>query len=143
VGKMILRLAYATAVVASAMILSGAALAQTAAYGPPPGSAGYDARAMSLPRAPMTEPSERYGSPAGDMAYDREIYLGSSPSAIDVRHNETVKFVGPQGREFRWRFDTLRHLDAFPLARIAPTDVVINPRATLYINGERQDGKGE
>ena len=84
--------------------------------------------------AAITEPSDRYGSPAGDTAYDREIKLGPSVRSVSVAHNETVRFVAPNGREFRWRFDTLRQLDVFPLARIAPPDVPTSPNVTVYIN---------
>ena len=138
--KAVFGFGYASSTLALALAFSGGAAAQSAAYPPPPGSAEYDARAMNTPRGAMTESSERYGSPAGGMAYDREIHLGASPSAISVAHNETVKFVAPGGREFRWRFDTLRQLDTFPLARIAPADVQINPRATVHITGEERKG---
>jgi hypothetical protein len=84
-----------------------------------------------------SQPEGRYGSPAGNMAYDRAIVLGSGPAGVNVRRGETIKFVIPAtGREFRWRFDTLRQIDAFPLSRIAPTDVQTNPNATVHVSGD-------
>src|SRR5262249_61260585 len=79
--------------------------------------------------------TDKYGSPAGNMAYDREIRLGAGTRSVGVAHNETVKFVFG-GREFRWRFDTLREIDSFPLARIVPNDIAVDPNVMVYINSE-------
>src|SRR5262245_50385775 len=73
----------------------------------------YDSRGM-------IDSSNEFGSPAGNMASDREIHLGANPGSIGVNHNETVKFVTADGREFRWRFDTAKRITSFPLANIAP-----------------------
>ena len=92
--------------------------------------------ARSEPRGPMTEASDRFGSPAGDQPYDREIRLGPNTRSVSVSHYETIRFVAADGREFRWRFDTLRTLDRFPLSRIAPADIAIPPGATVHITGD-------
>jgi hypothetical protein len=78
--------------------------------------------------------SNEFGSPAGDMASDREVRLGANPGNIGVKHGETVKFVTADGREFRWRFDTLKPITSFPLASIMPG----NPSGRVYVNGDRQ-----
>ncbi|HKA42998.1 MAG TPA: CzcE family metal-binding protein [Burkholderiales bacterium] len=82
----------------------------------------------------LIAPDDRYGTPAGNMSYDREIRLGPGTRTVSVAHNEVVKFVAANGHEFRWKFDTLRQLDAFPLARIAPADVPTSPNVTVYVN---------
>ena len=81
--------------------------------------------------------TDKYGSPAGNMAYDREIRLGAGTRSVGVRRNETVKFVFA-GREFRWRFDTLREIDSFPLSRIAPADLSLNPEMTVFVSQSKE-----
>jgi heavy-metal resistance protein CzcE len=88
------------------------------------------------PLGPMTGPSERYGSPADGMPYDHAISLRPDTRSIAVVHNETVKFITPSGREFRWRFDTLRTVDVFPLVRITPADVPLSSNVAVYVNGD-------
>ncbi len=51
-------------------------------------------------------------------------------------HNETVKFVTPSGREFRWRFDTQRSVDVFPLVRITPADIPLASHVAVYVTGD-------
>jgi len=77
----------------------------------------------------------RYGSPAHDLFYDREIRLRPDTRSVGVWRLETIRFVTAEGREFRWRFDSIREMDVFPLNRIAPGDVQV-PAATVYVNGE-------
>src|SRR5262245_58296359 len=55
----------------------------------------------------MADSSNELGSAAGNMPYDREVHLGANGGNVGVTHGETVKFVTADGREFRWRFDTL------------------------------------
>jgi hypothetical protein len=83
-----------------------------------------------------TAANERYGSPADNMPYDREIRLRADTRSVGVSRYDTIRFVTDGGREFRWRFDTTRPLDVFPLSRIAPADVVVRPDANVYVNGE-------
>lgn len=94
----------------------------------------YGSRSES--RAPMPEGGDRYGSPAGDMPYDREIRVGSSTRGVNVARNETIKFVTAEGREFRWRFDTFRAFEVFPLSHIAPADVAVATGASIYVTGD-------
>lgn len=86
-------------------------------------------------RAPA-EGSDRYGSPAGDMPYDREIRLGSSSRGVSVARDETIKFVTAEGREFRWRFDTFAQFEVFPISRIAPSGVAVPAGTSVYVNGD-------
>jgi len=87
-------------------------------------------------RASAAEGGDRYGSPAGNMPYDQEIRLGPDTRGVSVKRNETVRFVTAEGREFRWRFDTLRSFEVFPLSHIAPADVAVAAGANVYVNGE-------
>ena len=80
--------------------------------------------------------NERYGSLATSMPYDREIRLRADTKRIGVWHRETIRFVLADGREFSWRFDAMRSIDAFPLASIAPGGLVAPPGATVHVNGE-------
>ena len=79
---------------------------------------------------------DRYGSPAGDMPYDREIRLGVATRGINVARYETIKFVTLEGREFRWRFDTFAQFERFPLSDIAPAGIAIPNGASVYVNGD-------
>ena len=79
---------------------------------------------------------DQYGSAASGMPYDRTIRLGSNAKSIGVWRFETISFLTADGREFRWRFDTARELDVFPLARIAPKDVAVPAGTRVYVNGE-------
>ena len=85
----------------------------------------------------MAAGSNEFGSPAGDMFYDREVRLGSNGGSVNVNHGETVKFVMPGGREFRWRFDTLANVTSFPLARIAPDGL----SGQVYVSGDNQSNQ--
>jgi hypothetical protein len=90
----------------------------------------------SEPSGPMTDSSERYGSPADGMPYDHAISLRPDTRSVTVVHNETVKFVTPSGREFRWRFDTLRTVDVFPLVTITPADITLASHVAVYVRGD-------
>ncbi len=81
-------------------------------------------------------PSDRFGTAASGMPYDREVCLGPNTKSVGVWRFEIINFVSAGGRHFRWRFDTARSLDVFPLARIAPPGVAIPAGATVYVNGE-------
>lgn len=86
--------------------------------------------------AHAAETDGRYGSPAAGMPVDREIRLRASAESIGVWRLETINFVAANGRAFRWRFDTMKYLDAFPLARIAPPDAAVPAATMVYVNGE-------
>jgi len=137
--KALIRIGVATMGVAAAVTVTSATFAQGEyrySYGPA-GTMVYDRGGgqrygVEWDRRPGTD---KYGSPAGNMAYDREIRLGAGTRSVGVAHNETVKFVFG-GREFRWRFDTLREIDSFPLARIVPNDIAVDPNVMVYINSE-------
>ncbi len=88
-----------------------------------------------LARAPAAG-SDRYGSPAGDMPYDLEIRLGPGTRAVSVARNETIKFVTAEGREFRWRFDTLAPFEVFPLAHIAPANFAVPSGVNVHVTGD-------
>lgn len=96
-----------------------------------PYGARSESRASTMPKG-----DDRYGTPAGDLPYDTEIRLGSGTRGINVSRNTTIKFVNAEGREFRWRFDTFRSFEVFPLSHIAPADVAVPAGATVYVNGD-------
>jgi hypothetical protein len=79
--------------------------------------------------------TDQHGSLATGMPYDREIRVGPNTKRVGVWRLETIRFLTADGREFRWRFDG-RHLDVFPLARIAPAEVGVSGNTTVYVNGE-------
>jgi hypothetical protein len=79
--------------------------------------------------------TDQYGSLATGMPYDREIRVGPNTKRVGVWRLETIRFLTTEGREFRWRFDA-RHLDVFPLARIAPSELAVPSGTTVYVNGE-------
>ena len=99
------------------------------------GIAAVPVAAAAESRAPAAG-SDRYGSPAGDMPYDLEIRLGPGTRAVSVARNETIKFVTADGREFRWRFDTLAPFEVFPLAHIAPANVTIPSGVNVHVTGD-------
>lgn len=100
------------------------------------GLVAFAALAVLAPAAPAAEvESERYGSLATGMPYDREIRLSQNTRRIGVWRLETIRFVTADGREFRWRFDAMRSIDSFPLAQIAPDGISVPP-AMVYVNGE-------
>jgi hypothetical protein len=90
----------------------------------------------SLEADAAEEGIDRYGSLATSMPYDTEIRLTSDTKRIAVWRLQTVRFVTAEGRTFTWRFDGMRALDSFPLARIAPAEFPAPAGATVSINGE-------
>jgi hypothetical protein len=112
-------------VLAAGAVSAAAAAAPAAAQSGTAGSASSDAG-----------PEARYGTSAIGMPFDRELRLGPRTRSIGVWRFETVNFVAADGRQFRWRFDTARELDAFPLERIAPAGVGVPSGVTVYVNGE-------
>ena len=84
----------------------------------------------------LAQDSGRYGSRADGMFYDREIRVRPNTKSVGVWHLETIRFVTAEGREFRWRFDAIRMIDAFPLGRIAPSELALPADATVYVIGE-------
>ena len=81
-------------------------------------------------------PSDRFGTAASGMPFDREVCLGANTKSVGVWRFETINFISAEGRQFRWRFDTAREFDRFALARIAPSDLGVPAGTTVYVNGE-------
>ena len=121
IAKAGMRVAVVAAVMTTAFVLAGITAVPVAA--------------AAESRAPAAG-SDRYGSPAGDMPYDLEIRVGPGMSGINVARNETIKFVTADGREFRWRFDTLAPFEVFPLAHIAPANVAIPSGVNVHVTGD-------
>lgn len=96
----------------------------------------YHRSGMSNLEWSMAESTNQFGSPAGDMATDKEIRLGKNTN-VSVGHGETVKFITPNGREFRWRFDTLSRVTQVPLARISPDSGL---SGTVFVSGFQGQG---
>ena len=90
----------------------------------------------SIQAAAAEEGTDRYGSLATGMPYDTEIRLTPTTKGIAVWRLQTVRFVTAEGKAFTWRFDGMRALDSFPLARIAPADFPAPSGATVSVNGE-------
>jgi hypothetical protein len=86
----------------------------------------------------MSTGTNEFGSPAGDMPSDREIRLSANGGSVNVSHGETVKFIMPGGREFRWRFDTLKNVTSFPMSSIAPD----NMSGRVYVSSDNQNNAG-
>jgi hypothetical protein len=90
-------------------------------------------------RAPR-EGSDQYGSPADSMPYEKDVRLSPNQRGVGVWRRETVRFVTPEGREFRWRFDTLAQITVFPLSAIAPEGVSVPAATMVYVNGDQPTG---
>jgi hypothetical protein len=92
-----------------------------------------------IPRAAAagldTDDRGRYGSPVGDVPFDREIKVDADTRTVTVWRLEIVRFVTADGRTFLWRFDDTRP-DVFPLARIAPAGVSVPAGTTVYVRQE-------
>jgi hypothetical protein len=98
--------------------------------------AGTNSVAVAAEARAPAEGSDRYGSPAGDMPYDREVRLGSGGRGVNVARYETIKFVTSDGKEFRWRFDTFGQFEIFPLAHIAPAGVSVPASVNVHVTGD-------
>jgi hypothetical protein len=94
------------------------------------------ATAAALGAAPAAAADIDRGSLATGMPYDREVRVSSDAQRIGVWRLETIRFVLADGREFRWRFDSMRSLDNFPLASIAPAGLTVPSGTRVYVNGE-------
>ena len=115
----------------TAILLALAASAFLAAAAPAGAQSGTAGSASS-----DAGPEARYGTSANGMPFDRELRLGATTRSVGVWRFETINFIAADGRQFRWRFDTARELDAFPLERIAPPGVGMPSGVTVYVNGE-------
>ena len=73
----------------------------------------------------------RFGTPADGMPYEHEISLQPDIRTVTVTHNETVKFVTPDGQEFRWKFDTPRTVVS--LSRIAPLEMPLSSNVAVFV----------
>ena len=93
-------------------------------------------------RAPMSG-SDEYGTPGGNMPYEVDVRLAPNQRGVGVWRGQVVRFVTPEGREFRWRFDTLAQITVFPLSAIAPEGVSVPAATMVYVNGDMpQGGRG-
>lgn len=116
---------FAVAVMTIALGAAGSLLA--------PAAMGADARA----------PSDEYGTPAGNMPYQMDVRLAPNQRGVGVWRGDVVRFVTPEGREFRWKFDTFAQITVFPLSAIAPEGVSVPSMTMVYVNGDMpQGGRG-
>jgi hypothetical protein len=141
--------------IAAAVALFGIALAATC---PRPAIAQQDAAATDIQQVPDA-PYTRWlygldgsraresavalaldGSPADGKPYDHEVSLQPGTRAVTVVHNETVKFVAPNGQEFRWKFDTPRTVVS--LSRIAPADIALPGNVAVFVTGDSPSDRG-
>ena len=79
-----------------------------------------------------TDGGGRYGSPVGDVPFDREIRVDADTQSVTVWRLEIVRFVTADGRTFQYRFDDIRP-DVYPLARIAPAGISVPAGTTVYV----------
>lgn len=70
------------------------------------------------------------------MPYDRGIRLTPGTRGINVARLETIRFVTPDGREFRWRFDTFAQFEVFPLSHIAPAGMPVPSGTSICVTGD-------
>jgi heavy-metal resistance protein CzcE len=69
------------------------------------------------------------------VAYDREIILRPTTTAVTVRRDEVVRFVAADtGRSFVWRFNTPQENVSFPLATIAPSTIPTSPAVMVHVS---------
>jgi hypothetical protein len=117
------------------LIVMGAVLASAAWHA---SAAGLDPadRARSVAESNRnTVDSGRYGSPMGYTPYDYAIRLCADTKSVNVRRLDIVRFVTVDGREFFWRFDSMRP-EVFALARIAPAGVTVPSGTMVYLREE-------
>jgi hypothetical protein len=74
-----------------------------------------------------------FGVAASDDVLARTIRITPATKSIGVFRLETIKFVDEQtGKSFVWNFNTI-HAGNFPLADIAPADVLGGQAVQAYV----------
>jgi hypothetical protein len=74
-----------------------------------------------------------FGQPVSDGSYTRIIKITPETRHIGVYRLEKIKFVDEQtGKSFVWDFDTI-NAGNFPLADIAPPDVLSGQAVQAYV----------
>lgn len=63
-----------------------------------------------------------YGEAVASSAAARQVTITADTKSVNVNDGDTVAF-NVNGKTFTWRFDTLRGMGSFDLARIAPAGV--------------------
>jgi|SoiMethySBSTD1v2_1073268.scaffolds.fasta_scaffold22640_6 hypothetical protein len=74
-----------------------------------------------------------FGQAVGDGSYTRIIRITPETKAVGVYRLEKIKFADAEtGRSFVWNFNTI-HAGNFPLADIAPSDVLAGQAVQAYV----------
>jgi hypothetical protein len=77
--------------------------------------------------------SHDVGQPADNSSFQRVIKITPGTPSVSVYRMETVKFIDQQtGKSFVWDFDTI-NAGNFPLADIAPPDVLAGQAVQAYV----------
>jgi hypothetical protein len=74
-----------------------------------------------------------FGQPVSDGSYTRIVKITPDTKSIGIYRLEKIKFVDEQtGKSFEWDFDTI-NAENFPLADIAPPDVLAGQAVQAYV----------
>lgn len=74
-----------------------------------------------------------FGRPVSDGSYTRIVKITPNTKSIGIYRLEKIKFVDEQtGKSFVWDFDTF-NAGNFPLADIAPPDVLAGQAVQAYV----------
>jgi hypothetical protein len=74
-----------------------------------------------------------FGQPVSDGSYTRIVKITPHTKSIGIYRLEKIKFVDEQtGKSFVWNFNTI-HAGNFPLADIAPPDVLAGQAVQAYV----------
>ena len=74
-----------------------------------------------------------FGQAVGDGSFTRIVRITPETKSVGVYRLEKIKFVDEQtGKSFVWNFNTI-HAGNFPLADIAPSDVLAGQAVQAYV----------
>ena len=74
-----------------------------------------------------------FGQAVGDGSFTRIVRITPETKSVGVYRLEKIKFVDEQtGKSFVWNFNTI-HAGNFPLADIAPGDVLAGQAVQAYV----------
>jgi hypothetical protein len=74
-----------------------------------------------------------FGQAVGDGSFTRIVRITPETRSVGVYRLEKIKFVDEQtGKSFVWNFNTI-HSGNFPLAEIAPPDVLAGQAVQAYV----------
>jgi hypothetical protein len=93
-----------------------------------PALSGIAAHAAYLPSS-----FRDFGQPVTDGKYNRVVKITPATHSVGIYRDEKVKFVDEKtGKSFVWNFNTANS-ENFPLADIAPADVLKGQNVQAYV----------